>query len=112
MYRFRLPGILTLAVTLAVAAASAQKVGIPVPPTAPDTNTEIEQEMHLKMQHEQQKKRVEQMKRDSQKLLELATELKQYVDKSGENILSLEVIRKADEMEKLARRVKESMRAN
>ncbi len=39
-----------------------------------------------------QKKRFEDMKRDSQKLLELATELKQYVDKSGENILSLEVV--------------------
>jgi hypothetical protein len=50
------------------------------------------------------------MQRDSQKLLELATELKRYVDKSGENILSVEVLRKAEEMEKLARRVKENMR--
>jgi hypothetical protein len=52
------------------------------------------------------------MKRDSQKLLELATELKKYVDQAGENVLSLEVVRKADELEKLARRVKENMRGN
>jgi hypothetical protein len=51
------------------------------------------------------------MKRDSERLLVLATELKQYVDKSGEDFLSLEVLRKADEMEKLARQVKNNMRA-
>ncbi len=63
------------------------------------------------MQRERLKKRYEEMKRDSQRLLELATELKQYVDKSGENVLSLEVLRKAEEMERLARQVKNNMRA-
>jgi hypothetical protein len=67
--------------------------------------------MQRKAQNQRQKKRFEDMKRDSQKLLELATELQQYVDKSGENILSLDVVRKAEEMEKLARQVKNNMRA-
>lgn len=79
--------------------------GIPTEETQPDPA------MVHKMQEQQMKKRFEEMKRDSQKLLELATELKQYVDKSGENVLSLEVIRKADEMERLARQVKKNMRA-
>jgi hypothetical protein len=38
--------------------------------------------------------------------------LKQYVDKSNENTLSLDVVRKAEEIEKLAHSVKEKMKAN
>jgi hypothetical protein len=49
------------------------------------------------------------LKRDTDKLLKLATELQQYVDKSNENVLSLDVIKKAEEIEKLARSVKEQM---
>lgn len=68
--------------------------------------------MQQNLQRQQQQKRYEDVKRDSQKLLDLATELKKNVDKAGENILSLEVVRKAEEMEKLARRVKDNMRAD
>jgi hypothetical protein len=38
--------------------------------------------------------------------------LKQYVDKSNENTLSLDVVKKAEEIEKLARSVKDKMKAN
>jgi hypothetical protein len=62
------------------------------------------------LQTQRLKKRFADIQRDSQKLLELATELKRNVDKSGENILSLDVLRKAEEMEKLARQVKNNMR--
>lgn len=57
------------------------------------------------------KERQERLKQDTDKLLNLATELKQYVDKSNENILSLDVIRKAEEIEKLAHQVREKMKA-
>ncbi len=80
--------------------------------TDPADRVEIEAEMHRKLQIQQQKKRFEEMKRDSQKLLQLATELKQYVDSTGEDILSIEVLRKAEEMEKLARQVKNDMRGD
>ncbi len=50
------------------------------------------------------------LKRDTDKLLKLATELKQYVDKSNENVLSLDVLKKAEAIEKLARSVKEKMK--
>jgi hypothetical protein len=36
--------------------------------------------------------------------------LKEYVDKSNENILSMDVIKKADEIEKFAHSVKEKMK--
>ncbi len=56
------------------------------------------------------KLRQEALKKDTEKLLELATELKLYVDKSNEHTLSLDVIRKAEQIEKLAHSVKEKMK--
>jgi len=43
-------------------------------------------------------------------LLKLSVELKEQVDKSDENVLSLDVIKKAEEIEKLAHSVKEKMK--
>jgi hypothetical protein len=57
---------------------------------------------------ERQKKLVE----DTAKLLVLANELQAAVDKSDKNTLSLEVVRKADEIEKLAHSVKEGMKGD
>ena len=37
-------------------------------------------------------------------------DLKDFVDKSNENVLSLEVLKKADEIEKLAHSVKDKMK--
>jgi hypothetical protein len=47
---------------------------------------------------------------DTDKLLALATDLKQQVDKTNKNILSVDVIKKAEEIEKLAHSVKERMK--
>ena len=56
------------------------------------------------------KERHEDLKKDTDKLLELAQQLKGHVDKTNENMLSLDVIKKAEEIEKLAKRVKEKMK--
>ena len=56
------------------------------------------------------KERVVAIKRDTDKLLKLSVELKDQVDKADENVLSLDVIKKAEEIEKLARSVKEKMK--
>lgn len=50
------------------------------------------------------------LKKDTDKLLQLATELKRSVDKSDEHTLSLDVVKKAEEIEKLAKTVKDKMR--
>ncbi len=50
------------------------------------------------------------LQRDTDKLLLLATQLKEYVDKTNENILSVEVLKKAEEIEKLAHQVREKMK--
>jgi hypothetical protein len=56
--------------------------------------------------------RQKQLVLDTQKLLALANELKVEVDKSTKDTMSLDVIRKADEIEKLAHTVKEKMKGN
>jgi hypothetical protein len=62
------------------------------------------------MEKKANEQRQAELKRDTERLLKLSTELKDYVDKSNENILSLDVIKKADEIEKLAHSVKTRMR--
>ena len=56
------------------------------------------------------KDRAARIKRDTDKLLELSTELKQYVDKTNENVMSVDVIKKADEIEKLAKNIRDKMK--
>ena len=54
--------------------------------------------------------RKKQIADDSAKLLKLASDLKAEVDKTNKDTLSLDVIRKADEIERLAHSVKEKMK--
>jgi hypothetical protein len=54
--------------------------------------------------------RKRQLSDDSARLLKLANELKAEVDKTDKDTLSIAVIRKADEIEQLAHKVKEKMR--
>jgi nitric oxide reductase activation protein len=49
---------------------------------------------------------------DTQKLLALATELKADVDRTNKDTLSVDVVKKADEIEKLAHSVKEKMKGS
>ena len=64
------------------------------------------------LEKERQKQRWREIKRRSEQLLETATELKQYVDKSGESVLSVEVIRKAQQMEKLSKDLQRMMKGD
>jgi hypothetical protein len=73
-----------------------------------EVRAKIEKDMAKKANRERQV----QLQRDTESLLKLATELKQYVDKSNEHTLSLDVVKKAEEIEKLAHSVKEKMKAN
>ena len=72
--------------------------------------------MEEKMEHDREKalnkQRQANLQKDTDRLLKLATELKEYVDKSNEHTLSLDVIKKADEIEKLAKSVKDKMKGS
>jgi hypothetical protein len=77
-------------------------------PAQKERRDKFEKDMEKKANQERQA----QLKRDTEKLFELSTELKQYVEKTNENVLSVNVVKKAEEIEKLARSVKEKMRGN
>src|SRR5207253_2091536 len=71
--------------------------GIQGSPPEEEGRAKLEKEMAKKANQE----RHADLKRDTDKLLKLATELKEYVDKSNENVLSLNVLKKAEQIEKL-----------
>ena len=56
------------------------------------------------------KERIAALRVDTDRLLKLSVELKEYVDKSDENVLSLDVVRKAEQIEKLAKSGKDKMK--
>ncbi len=75
-------------------------------------NCQAQDEMKHNVEKQWNKERQAKLKADTDKLLELATQLKQQVDKSNENVLSLDVIKKAEQIEKLAHSVQDRMKAN
>ena len=79
---------------------------IPDSNQANDINAQQQQKQDFEAANAARKK---QINAESAKLLKLATELKAEVDKTDKDTLSIGVIRKADEIEKLAHSVKEKM---
>lgn len=51
-----------------------------------------------------------QLRVDTAKLVALTAELKQQVDKTGVNVLSMDVVKKAQEIQKLAKSVQDKMK--
>lgn len=89
-----------------------QKVHHPGQEEPPTPGEEELGKMKKDMEKKANERRQADLERDTDKLLELVTELKQYVDKSNKDVLSLEVIRKCEEIEKLSRSVKEKMKGS
>jgi hypothetical protein len=77
---------------------------IPVSISQPDSMRRAEQRRML--MSERQKRLVE----DTDKLLELTTALKEQVDESNKDVLSLDMVKKAEQIEKLAHSVKERIK--
>jgi hypothetical protein len=88
-----------------------QNPGLPKPgdPMDPESNPldPHRAERQAKLQNVDRQKR---LIADTDKLLALATDLKQQVDKTTKDTMSVDVIKKADEIEKLAHSVKERMK--
>jgi hypothetical protein len=103
--------LLLTVVSMPCFSVSPQIPRVPNPSQAPPEEPgreRMEKEMAKKANEERQA----QLRRDTDRLFKLATELKGYVDKSNENTLSLDVVKKAEEIEKLAHSVKEKMKGN
>ena len=109
--------LLTLVTPLSLAQSSTDPQSFPAKrPPIPGQETPAEDENTIRQEKEMAKKMNEErqamLKRDTDKLVQLSTELKQYVDKTNSAILSLDVIKKADEIEKLAHSVKLKMKGS
>jgi hypothetical protein len=104
------------ALAFCIRPTSAQNPPLPPSHLPGEQTNPTEDEARARMEREMQKKankdRYSALKRDTDKLLQLATELKTNVDKSSENTLSVDVVKKAEEIEKLAHSVKEKMKGN
>jgi hypothetical protein len=78
------------------------------------TNNGLSSDQHQLLQQEliarAVAERQSQLRLDTEKLVALTAELKQHVDKAGANILSMDVIKKAQEIQKLAKSVQDKMR--
>lgn len=109
-------GIVVALILFAAPCALAQVRGqAPLNQNIPAANSD-DTGLSADQRHDLQKKfnlqRQQEIKKDTDKLLQLATELKQSVDKSTENTLSLDVIKKAEQIEKLAKSVKDKMKGS
>lgn len=78
--------------------------------TAPADEDDARDRLARDMAKKANEERQAALKNDADKLLKMALELKTYVDKSNEHLLSLEVVKKAEAIEKLAHSVKEKMK--
>ena len=82
----------------------------PIPGMGPDEPEPLSGSNAQKLEHLRQDDRRKHLVSDTAKLLELSTELKSEVEKTSKDELSLDVVRKAAEIEKLAHDVKERMK--
>jgi len=109
---------LSICLLFAISArAQAQGTRLPAPPGPPTRGDampaeadEAQQRQARDLAKKANLQRQSTLKADTDKLLKLAVELKDSVDKSTENVLSLEVLKKAEEIEKLAHSVKDKMK--
>ena len=106
----------TFFLTLIFNAALPALAQVPRPPVPGDQRPLPGDDARAQMEKDMAKKANQQrqadLKRDTEKLFKLATELKDFVGKTNENVLSLDVLKKAEEIERLAHSVKEKMKGS
>ena len=111
----------TVLAALAGVVGPSQNPGMPrssvMPPNPASNMPDANQQMQMREKQDKQKnfeaanaERKKQIAEDSAKLLKLATDLKAEVDKTTKDTLSMQVIRKAAEIERLAHDVKGNIR--
>jgi type VI protein secretion system component VasF len=76
----------------------------------PNANDPLQHQRLEKLEKARNSDRQKELVADTDKLLSLAKELKEEVSKSNKDTLSVDVVKKAAEIEKLAKNVKDRMR--
>ena len=119
MLRHLLVPALLLGSTIALLAQHRPSLTPCIPPQVPDitgqgchTPTPDEVRRQKELEKARSKQRYDELRHDTDRLLALANELKQEVDQAGDQTLSLAVVKKAEEIEKLAKSVKNKMKGD
>jgi hypothetical protein len=81
-----------------------------LPESQPAEETALPPALTRKQKKELLKQNFEKMKRDADELATLAKALQEELAKSNENVLSFQVVTKAEKIEKLAKRIKRTAR--
>ncbi|HKU26205.1 MAG TPA: hypothetical protein VJQ54_12100 [Candidatus Sulfotelmatobacter sp.] len=84
--------------------AVSQSQGMGDVPVTPGNDVQRKQAMAANLQ------RQEEMRRDSQKMLQLMQELNQYLQNKEQGTISVEEVKKAEQIEKLAHSVRSKMK--
>jgi len=87
-----------------------QQPSTPYPPRHDIDPNPLSPDQQAQMDKSRNSDRQRRLIADTEKLVVLANQLKVDVDKSTKDTLSVDVIKKADEIERLARSVKERMK--
>ena len=90
-------------------AASAKASQVVVPGAQPIGESPLNP-LTEKQKRDLLKSNFEKMKHDAKELADLSKALQDELDKSNENVLSLDIVDKADKIEKLARKIKGTAR--
>lgn len=106
--------IIALGITLAAGLASAQQIHLPPAVSQSQGMGNIPVSVGTDAQRQQalaanQQRQVE-IRRDTEKMAELTQELKDYLQKSEQGVMSVDAIKKAEQIEKLAHSVKSKMK--
>ncbi len=107
-------GLLALALLVVANLTSAQQIHLPPAVSqgpgmgnVPVTSGDSVQKQQARAANEQ---RQFEIKRDTEKMFQLTTELKESLEKSGQNLMSMDDIKKVEQIEKLAHGVKSKMK--
>lgn len=84
--------------------AVSQSQGMGNVPVRPNDETQRKQAMAANLQRQAE------MKRDGEKLAQLTQELNDYLQNKGEGVISVDALKKAEQIEKLAHSVKSKMK--
>lgn len=112
--KFAMCAVLCWAVSAGAGQAPQSPPGYNRPQTPPDVMnppSPLNPVNPAKIEHMREDERRKRLVADTAKLVELTNELKEELDKTSKDELSLDVVRKAAEIEKLAHDVKERMKS-
>ena len=76
------------------------------PTTTPAGRTGLSGDQRAKMQSQRRRDAFQKLKSDSEKLAEGSVELKEMIQNSNPHTYSIGIVRKAEDLEKLARKIK------